>query len=339
MPKLRLREITNEKQTCAICIRAIRRDTARFHQTECPQPHFFHESCWNNYRTSQQGRALKCPTCRHAQSSEAERPQGCALCLRREPEDPVTAQCGHVFCDSCFCQHARNAAAGNVSVDCPQCRRTLVDPRALVSYLFLRQVSQGPLPRLAEQMLGRFRSGYLMRKDLMDFCLDETSYLLLAPEQGGEEDELLACLVGLTQDELSDALRNCTAMEDWNEHLDGEDFPCAICLQPVDGTEEAYVTDCFPAEHRFHRACWEGFPEHMRMSCRVCGQQTLQNSTLSAVTDLFDGEIGEDGVVPELGRQIIERYITGAVSVAELKRWCFADCTRRAFGQAPVQES
>ena len=100
--------------------------------------------------------------------------------------------------------------------------------------------------------------------------------------------------------------------------------------------DDVFETDCTPCDHRYHKACWDGQPEHMKSHCRICGQQTLGDPELEAIGELFEGEIDENGLLPALGRQMAERYLTGAVSAAELKRWSHSASTRRAFGQAAV---
>ena len=51
-----LQGATNERQTCAICMRTIRKNTTRFHGTDCPQPHYFHQDCWADYMAAEERR-------------------------------------------------------------------------------------------------------------------------------------------------------------------------------------------------------------------------------------------------------------------------------------------
>ena len=44
-------------------------------------------------------------------------------------------------------------------------------------------------PPVFEQMLGRLRSGFLTRAQLLAFCTDQTTHLLLAPDPGNAETE------------------------------------------------------------------------------------------------------------------------------------------------------
>ena len=60
---------------------------------------------------------------------------------------------------------------------------------------------------------------------------------------------------------------------------------------------------------------------------------------LDDASGLFEGESGPDREFPPVAIQIITRYITGAVTAVEFQRWCQADSTRRAFGQAPLEAS
>ena len=83
----KLRDATAEKQTCAICMRTIRKDTPWFWQTECPQPHYFHYDCWGTYcqaeitrsGTSSEFLRLSCPVCRHVQTSVADALLACGV--------------------------------------------------------------------------------------------------------------------------------------------------------------------------------------------------------------------------------------------------------------------
>ena len=343
IPLSRLREVTSEKQTCTICMRTIRQDATSYHKTECPHPHYFHSTCWARFRATRRGRdPIACPYCRHVQASLTPEPsQGCALCLRSEPNDALTTRCGHAFCGYCITHRARTAAESGTTAACPTCQRTLLDEHILISYLFTRRISAAPLPPLAEQILARYRSGYVSRQDLLDFCLDDTTHVLLAPEDApgeNEEDHLQSALIGLTQAELSHRLHHCTLMEEWNE-LQGEDYPCPICLEPVADSDDIFETACVPCDHRYHKACWEGQPPHMQRACRICGQQELSDSVLDEASELFEGETGPGRQFPPAAVQMLTRYITGAVSAAEFQRWCQADSTRRAFGQAPVDAS
>ena len=326
-------------------MRTIRQDATSYHKTECPHPHFFHAGCWARYRAAGRGRGpILCPYCRHAQASLAPEPsQGCALCLRSEPSDPLTTRCGHTFCEYCVTHRARTAADGGSSAACPRCQRTLLDEHILLSYLFTRRISAAPLPPLAEQILARHRSGFVSRQDLLVFCLDDTTHVLLAPDDApgdDEEDHLLSSLIGLAQAELSHRLHHCTAMEEWNEYLEGEGYPCPICLEAVESdADDVFETACVPCGHRCHKACWEGQPPHMQRACRICGQQELSDSVLDDASGLFEGESGPDREFPPVAIQILTRYITGAVTAVEFQRWCQADSTRRAFGQAPLEAS
>ena len=71
-----LRTATQEKQTCAICLRTIRKNAVWWHVTECR--HFYHWDCWHTYRKHECARGqgtytrVRCPACRHPQISEAE---------------------------------------------------------------------------------------------------------------------------------------------------------------------------------------------------------------------------------------------------------------------------
>ena len=92
-----------------------------------------------------------------------------------------------------------------------------------------------------------------------------------------------------------------------------------------------------PNPHRYHISCWSSQPEHMKPFCRVCSQQSLGETELFAVGGLFGfGEV-EDNIdaFPPMGRQILERFVTGAVSERALFKWCDAPHTRKAFGQIP----
>ncbi len=68
--------VTQEKQTCAICLQTIRKNAVWWHVTECR--HFFHYDCWHTYRKHECARLqgaytrVRCPACRHPQTSEAE---------------------------------------------------------------------------------------------------------------------------------------------------------------------------------------------------------------------------------------------------------------------------
>ena len=75
----------------------------------------------------------------------------------------------------------------------------------------------------------------------------------------------------------------------------------------------------------------------MKPFCRVCSQQPLGESELAAVGGLFGFEEieGSADAYPPAGRQILERYVTGAVSSRALHKWCDSPYTRKAFGQTP----
>jgi len=323
-------------------MRTIRHDATTYHKTECPHSHFLHVACWARFRATRRDRdPLACPYCRHVQASLTPEPsQGCALCLRSEPNDPLTTRCGHAFCEYCITHRTRTAAESGSSAACPRCHRSLLDEHILISYLFTKRISPAPLPPLAEQILARYRSGFVSLQDLLDLCLDGTTHLLLAPDGTsgeGEEDHLQSALIGFTQAELAHKLHHCIAMEEWNKHL-GEDFPCPICLDPVEG-DDVFQTACVPNQHRYHKACWESQPPHMQRACRICGQQALSDSVLDDAIGLFEGETTPDRQFPPAAVQILTRYITGAVPAAEFQRWCQADSTRRAFGQVPLDAS
>ena len=104
----KLLDVTTERQNCAICQRAIRKDASWFKMTECPHPHFFHYGCWSDYVHAEEARTgrrqflrVPCPVCRHLQMSEAEfmlacgvAPPGCAICLREEHVKPFSSGVG-----------------------------------------------------------------------------------------------------------------------------------------------------------------------------------------------------------------------------------------------------
>ncbi len=229
----RLQGATNERQTCAICMNTIRRNTQWFHVTECPQPHYFHYDCWAEYRRAEQRRTgqadslrLRCPTCRHVQISFADMSlaadlmlgRRCALCLREEIFAPMTVECGHRFCERCVVQHVRSKADSGADATCPVCQRLLLNEAALLRYLFAPRGAppDQQTPPLGEQVLGRFRSGFLSRAELPAFCTDQTTHLLLAPEpgsatttdEGRRECSLLDALAGWRVGELGRRLRN-----------------------------------------------------------------------------------------------------------------------------------
>ena len=79
-----------------------------------------------------------------------------------------------------------------------------------------------------------------------------------------------------------------------------------------------------PNPHRYHISCWSSQPEHMKPFCRVCSQQSLGELDLLAVGGIFGhDELESDvGAFPPMGRQILERNVTGSVSLRELQDWC-----------------
>ncbi len=136
----RLADATNEKQTCAICMRTIRWDTRWFHVTECPQPHYFHYDCWSAYRLAEQSRMgqtgslrWRCPTCRRLQISSTDMSlalslmlgKRCARCLRQDPAAPSFMKCGHCSCQTCLEQYVEAKADTGLLTTCPVCERTL----------------------------------------------------------------------------------------------------------------------------------------------------------------------------------------------------------------------
>ena len=326
--------------------------------TECPQPHYFHYGCWSNYVRAERARTgrrlllrIDRPVCRHLQLSEAEfmlgcgvAPPGCTICLREDPLNPFVVRCGHRFCKYCITRRAQASTEAGTPADCPLCRRTLLDADILVSYLFTNSISvaAGNLPQLAQEVLARVRSGYLSHVELARFCLDKTSHILLAPEpepgqQLPERDALIDTLIGLQMPpaELPQILRHCKMMREWNAHL-GANHVCPMCMQPV-GEHGTFQIDCVPIPHQYHINCWNCQPEHMKPFCRVCSQQPLGELELAKVGELFGFEEieGSADAYPPAGRQILERYVTGAVSSRALHKWCDSPYTRKAFGQTP----
>ena len=109
-----------------------------------------------------------------------------------------------------------------------------------------------------------------------------------------------------------------------------------MCMQPV-GEHGTFQGDCVPIPHRYHTDCWNSQPEHMKPFCRMCSQQSLGEMELLAVGGLFGYEELTSDIddFPPVGRQILERFVTGAVSTRALFKWCDAPHTRKAFGQIP----
>ena len=108
-------------------------------------------------------------------------------------------------------------------------------------------------------------------------------------------------------------------------------------MEPV-GEHGTSQGDCVPIPHRYHLDCWNYQPEHMKPFCRVCSQQSLGEEELYAVGGLFGFEELEGSVdaFPPAGRQILERFVLGAVPHRELWSWCDAPYTHEAFGQMPL---
>ena len=326
--------------------------------TECPQPHYFHYDCWNHYIHAEETRTgrrqflrVPCPVCRHLQMSEAEvmlsrgdTPPGCFICLREQQVNPFVVRCGHRFCEYCITRRAKASVDAGANADCPLCRHTLLDENILVSYLFTRKIggAAGGLPQLAEDVIARVRSGFLSRVELARFCLDETSHILLAPEPGqqlAESDNLIDSLIAWSSlTKLPQILHHCKMMKEWNAHL-GANHLCPMCMQPV-GEGGTFQMDCVPIPHRCHTNCWNYQPEHMKPFCRVCSQQSLGEMELLAVGGLFGFEELKSNIdaFPPVGRQILERFVTGAVLERALFKWCFAPHTRMALGQTPYDD-
>ena len=178
--------------------------------------------------------------------------------------------------------------------------------------------------------------------ELARFCLDATSHILLAPNpepghQLAECDNLIETLIKWPHlAKLPHILRHCKVMKEWNAHL-GANHLCPMCMQPV-GEHGTTQGDCVPIPHRYHLDCWNYQPEHMKPFCRVCSQQSLGEEELLAVGGLF-GELESNiDAFPPVGRQILERFVKGAVSERALFKWCDAPHTRKAFGQTPYDD-
>ena len=127
-------------------------------------------------------------------------------------------------------------------------------------------------------------------------------------------------------------------MRAWNERL-GQNDLCPISFLPL-GDDEANICtwSCMPIAHDCHFACWIDQPEHMKPFCRVCSQQPLGEEDLFLIGGLFGMEdLLDVAEYPPLARQMLERFVTGAVSQRQLWRWGDACSTRRAFGQLPLE--
>ena len=191
------------------------------------------------------------------------------------------------------------------------------------------------LPPLGREIRRRLHSGSLAKTTLLRFAMNPTTQFLLAPESesdGMQEDELLTFLGCPSSEQLAQMIEQGNSMEGWAEFLEGEDFPCPLCLEPVVGTADVFKTECFPKPHRYHQSCWNRLSAHLQCSCRICGQLTITDEVSLAVADLFPERDCKGGRGPTMFYHILCRFQLGAVSLPKLHEWCQDPDTRQVFG-------
>ena len=279
---------------------------------------------------------LTCPSCRHIQCTHSR----CMACSCSDPQSIITTRCGHRMCKGCITarlskmqQDSQCQESSDLLGPCPRCGKALVDPVSLIGYLLTRGATT--LPAFGREIRRRLHSGSLAKPTLLRFAINPTTQLLLAPDcesDAIQEDELLTFLGCPSSEQLAQVIEQGNSMEGWAEFLEGEDFPCPLCLEPVVGTADVFKTECFPKPHHYHQSCWNRLSAHLQCSCRICGQLTITHEVSLAVADLFPERDCKGGRGPTMFYHILCRFQLGAGSLPKLHEWCQDPDTRQVFG-------